>query len=87
MARHRVTWIKLSGGQAHEHITHIGFANLVKWNTQEGVNFLGVRGNSLYVMDGRCMVEVIVVEEGEPPYLRTRADGRWTDNLLGLPQR
>jgi hypothetical protein len=86
MARHQVTWITLSGGQTHEHITHIGFANLVKWNMQEGMNFLGVRGNSLYVMDGRAMVEVNVVD-GDPPYLRTRADGRWTDNLLALPRR
>jgi len=42
-----------------------------------------------YVDDGRGhRVSVGVVEPShEPKYLRTYADGVWTDNLLSLPRR
>jgi hypothetical protein len=85
MARHQVTCITLSGGRLHEHITHIGFSNGVRWTKQQGVDFLRAQGNSLFVADQRGTVDVGVVD-GAPPYLRTRADGRWTDNLLALSQ-
>ena len=85
MARHQITCITLSGGGTHEHITHIGFSNGVRWSKQEGVNFLRINGNSLFVSDQRGSVEVGIVA-GTPPYLRTYADGRYTDNLLALPQ-
>lgn len=84
MARYQVTCITLSGGRSYEHITHIGFSNGVRWTKQEGVNFLRTAGNSLFVADQRGTVEVGVVD-GNPPYLRTYADGRYTDNLLALP--
>jgi hypothetical protein len=85
MPRHQVTCITLSGGKTHEHITHIGFSNNVRWSKQQGVDFLGISGNSIYVADRQGSVEIGVVK-GTPPYLRTHADGRYTDNLLALPQ-
>jgi hypothetical protein len=37
------------------------------------------------VTDGKNTVAVLVVDSS-PPYLRTYADGKWTDNLLALPK-
>ena len=43
-------------------------------------------GHTAYVSDGRNTSQVGVVhhQHGQP-YLRTHADGKWTDNLLALP--
>jgi len=79
--------VHLENGEEHEHITK------VKW--QEGTNSnISTRaamidwikkGGRAYVTDGYKTVEVLVVNS-EPPYLRTYADGRWTNNLLALPR-
>lgn len=43
-------------------------------------------GGRAYVGSGAARAEVGVVRpSGERPYLRTHADGRWTNNLLSLP--
>lgn len=43
-------------------------------------------GGAAYVSDGRRLVTVATVHpQSEQPYLRTHADGIWTDNLLALP--
>ncbi len=42
-------------------------------------------GNRVYVTDRQSAVEVTVVA-GPPPFLRTVANGRYTDNLLALPR-
>ncbi len=31
-------------------------------------------------------VAVVAVVHGDPPYLRTHADNRWSDHLLALPE-
>lgn len=36
------------------------------------------------VADGRRTADVVVVD-GQPPFLRTVADGAYSDNLLALP--
>lgn len=86
----RITHIHLQGGNEHEHIT------AVKWKQDAGstgestksqmVKFIQ-DGNSVYVTDGTTRVSVGVVKPqyGEP-YLRTHADGKWTNNLLALPR-
>ncbi|GAB3914455.1 DUF3892 domain-containing protein [Kibdelosporangium lantanae] len=92
MAR-RFTAIRLSGGQSHEHIVHLWYvdqatglssddtrAHLVSW--VEG-------GGKAYVEDrygNRADVGVVTPTVGAK-YLRTYADGKWTDNLLALPRR
>lgn len=43
------------------------------------------KGNQAWVADKDGKVEVRVVD-GDPPYVRTYADGRHTDNLLALPR-
>ncbi|WP_408445507.1 DUF3892 domain-containing protein [Paraburkholderia sediminicola] len=85
MPRYQVTCITLTGGvRTHQHIATIGFSNGVRWTRQRGVDFLRLAGNSLYIADRQGTVEISVVND-IPPYLRTRADGRYTDNLLALP--
>lgn len=54
-------------------------------SSQSMVEFLEA-GNRAYVADGEARVEVGVVKpSGGEPYLRTYADGDWTNNLLSLP--
>lgn len=87
---HYVTAVKFSGGRSEEHIA------VVRWlSTSDGtsktstvaamVDWLS-RGNALYVAghDGRVRVGV-VRPTGRSPYLRTYANGKWTDNLKELP--
>lgn len=85
-----ITHIRLSaGGTKHEHITHLKWSNTVGGvghNTREELVSQLRRGQTTArVKDSRGEVEVQVVEV-VPPYLRTVADGRFTDNLLALPR-
>jgi hypothetical protein len=51
------------------------------------VDFLTKNPGDAYVSDGTRSVTVGVVRpENRPPYIRTYADGVWTDNLLALPR-
>ena len=90
----RFTAIRMSGGSGHEHITHLWWINpgtsksgdntraqLVAWIENEG--------GKAYVEDGaghRADVGVVTPAYGSK-YLRTHADGKWTNNLLSLPRR
>ena len=78
------------GGSGHEHIARLKWvrndaaksgensrAEIIKWIEQE-------KGEA-YVSSGGRTVSVRVVH-ATPPYLRTWADGVWTDNLLALPE-
>jgi len=48
------------------------------------IDFIG-GGGQAFVTDGVRSVAVGVVH-ANPPYIRTYADGVWTDNLLALPR-
>lgn len=87
----RVTAIHLVGGSQHEHIASL------RW-TQDGagsgestraqlVTYIEDQSGSVYVSDGTTRVAVAVVTPASgPKYLRTHADGKWSDNLLALPR-
>ena len=82
-ARHMV------GGQLHQHIAEVRWRNpadnATGQNTRETmVDWIKNKGGQAYVSDGSIQVAVRVVES-TPPYIRTYADGVWTDNLLALP--
>ncbi|HMI94530.1 MAG TPA: DUF3892 domain-containing protein [Polyangiales bacterium] len=77
-------------GSRHDHIAE------VKWrNPQSGevgrssratmVDWIKNKGGDARVTDGGNEVRIGVVE-ATPPYIRTYADGTWTDNLLALPR-
>jgi hypothetical protein len=93
MAR-RITAIRMSGGQSHEHITHLWWADpgtgaVGSNSTSELVEYVERQQGKLYVEDGqRHRVDVGVVQpQYGAKYLRTYADGVWTNNLLALPRR
>ncbi|MFC8298495.1 DUF3892 domain-containing protein [Micromonospora orduensis] len=86
--------IRLSGGTTHQHITRLWRTNpsmsatgdnsrseIVSWiESENGKAYVeGARGN-------RADVGVVKLAHGDK-YLRTYADGVWTDNLLALPRR
>lgn len=79
--------IHLEGGNEHEHITKVKWQDGPKSNAcsrSDMVTWIK-EGNKAYVTDGNKTVGVGVVE-ANPPYLRTFADGVWTNNLLALPR-
>lgn len=90
MAVHKVTCItKPEVNSTHEHITHLGNAAEQWAVSREDVILLISMKDRFYVVNPlsnvREYVEV-VQEVGKAPYLRTRADGKWNDNLLSLDQ-
>ena len=90
----RITAIRLSGGVSHEHITDLWWTN--PGSGQSGnssrsqiVAWIENDNGKAYVEDSyghRVDVRVVTPKYGSK-YLRTYADGVWTDNLLALPRR
>lgn len=91
MPVYRVTCVtKPDRDSGHEHITHVG-NDLERWHfTREEVvqKIEAARPDAFHVLDPRTGKRVavrVVREAGKEPYLRTQAEGVWTDNLLSLP--
>lgn len=81
------TAIHLEGGSGNEHISKVKWVMDDKSNiaTKETMIEWINEGNQAFVSDSSGIIEVLVVH-AQPPYLRTYADGRWSNNLLSLPQ-
>lgn len=88
-----ITAIHLQGGERHEHIGAVHWRNtqtgatgqstrdaVVVWLDESNANQAVVAHNGTWVYVGVCR------PTGGQPYLRTHADGDWTDNLLALPK-
>jgi hypothetical protein len=90
----RITAARLQGGTGHEHISLLWWTN--PGTGQDGksarasiVSWIEDQNGKAYTEDAqgnRAEVLVVTPTHGEK-YLRTYADGRWTDNLLALPRR
>lgn len=85
-----ITKVHMSGGEKHEHIAKMKWRNPEtgkedESTRQEMVDFIEKKNGSAKVKDGSKDVDVLVVD-ASPKYVRTRADGKWTDNLLALPR-
>jgi hypothetical protein len=84
-----VSAVHLVGGSRHEHIAEVRWVNPQTNQTGQSSREAMVTwingGGSAYVWDGTRGVQVGVVR-AVPPYIRTYADGVWTDNLLALPR-
>ncbi len=83
-----ITAVRMSPSTAndHEHISEVRWEQPGKTDTctrQAMINFIE-KGNAVYV-HGSPDAQVGVVR-ATPPYLRTYADGNWTNNLLSLPR-
>jgi hypothetical protein len=82
-----ITQVHLEGGARHEHITDL-------WWSEGGVAGTATRAEMVeWVLNGgearvRAAPEDARVEvvRATPPYLRTVANGAYTDNLLALPR-
>lgn len=87
-----ITAVRLSsGGSSHEHITD------VQWrNPQDNTSGTNTRAQIVeWIQDKKGDARVrdtsghdvqVGVVKATPPYIRTYADGVWTDNLLALPR-
>lgn len=92
----RITCIKKDGGNhynPHEGVTDYGWVNEGTGATgtssrAQMIQFLEADKGHAYVKDARGNVASIGVFESAAgnKYLRTYADGKWTDNLLPLPE-
>lgn len=85
-----ITAVHLEGGAGHEHIQSVKWQNIDTGAAGQStraaiVSWLSESENTAWVRDGAGAVQVFVVR-ASPPYIRTHADGRWTDNLLALPR-
>jgi hypothetical protein len=83
-----ITHIRMSPPNAndHEHIAELRWtqpAETGECSRSAMVEFIN-KGNAVFV-HGTPDAQVGVVN-GTPPYLRTYADGVWTNNLLSLPR-
>ncbi|MDQ6857961.1 MAG: DUF3892 domain-containing protein [Chloroflexota bacterium] len=78
----------MEGGQLHQHIASVRWTNpetLVSGESSREEMVVWIRNNGqAFVTDGTHSIWVGVVD-ATPPYIRTNADGVWTDNLLALP--
>ncbi|HZL06523.1 MAG TPA: DUF3892 domain-containing protein [Coriobacteriia bacterium] len=88
----RITAIRLSqGGYTHEHITDVKWTSYENDSSGQSTKAATVEwidnGGAAYVESASTKVQVGVVKpQGGTPYLRTYANGTWTDNLLSLPR-
>lgn len=87
-----ITAVRMSGGTQHEHITTYRWVNHQDGETGDTgkatmVDWIENKGGVAYVGSGASRVSVGVVHPtyGQA-YLRTHADGQWTNNLLALPK-
>jgi Protein of unknown function (DUF3892) len=74
----------------HEHITELGNprANW-KWSRERVIASIDAKTNTFYTIDPRTEKRAdigVVRPAGKPAYVRTHADGVWTDNLLAMDQ-
>lgn len=69
----------------HEGITHLGGYGW-RWTRDQVIASIKLRTNSFYTMVGGRRADIAVVEGPAGEYVRTCADGVWTDNLLALPE-
>lgn len=86
---------KMAGGQLHEHIAEVEYKNasgeikkasraaMVEWLDKSKTNTAIVRARE----DPSKFVYVGTVHpDHSPAFMRTFANGKWTDNLLSLPE-
>lgn len=80
-----------SGGTNHRHIASVKWKNPDSGKSGESsrakmVEWISKQNGSAYVCGGNAHIARVGVVKGDPPYIRSYADGKWSDNLLALPQ-
>lgn len=86
----RINAVHMAGGTSHEHISGVRWVNPSTGKAGDSTTgdvVLWIEGGgTATVQDSQGSVAVGVVDAKPNRYLRTHADGRWTDNLLALPR-
>lgn len=82
--------IHTEGGMSHEHVTKVQWFDPSDHTTDisyvaQIIGWLEL-GGVAKVTDGQTTVDVDVVNGEKGKYLRTRANGKLTDNLMALPR-
>jgi hypothetical protein len=86
-----VTHIRLSAqGRRHEHITDVKWRNPSSGETGQSttatmVDWIKNKSGDARVRDNEGHDVRVGVVNAATPYIRSYADGVWTDNLLALP--
>lgn len=80
-----------AGGDKHSHITSVKWKNPDSGKSGEStqktmVEWISKKNGSAYVCGGNAHIARVGVVNADPPYIRTYADGNWSDNLLALPR-
>lgn len=84
MADLQVTCVnKPDRSSSHESITHLGGYGW-RWSRLQVVEMIREQTNTFYTFVGGKRANVYVVDGPHGPYVRTWADGIWSDNLLAL---
>jgi hypothetical protein len=90
----QITAVHLEGGPNHEHITRLWWssdstAESGNNSRAEIIAWIETQNGQAYTDDGRGHRAnvAVVTPTGGAKYLRTHADGAWTNNLLALPRR
>ena len=69
----------------HESISHLG-GTTWRWTRQQVVNSILNRSNTFYTEEGGKRAYLLVRKGLFGSYVQTYADGRWSNNLLALPE-
>lgn len=86
MADIQVTCInKIDRNSTHEGITHLGGVGW-KWTRAAVIASIEAKANTFYTYVDSKRADVRVVDGQNGKYVRTYADGKWSDNLLALPE-
>lgn len=85
-----ITAVHMADGNGHEHIASVQWRNPADGNTGSStkavmVDWIDNKNGVAKVQStqGDTMVGTV---DATPKYLRTYANGKWTDNLLALPR-
>ena len=85
MADYQITCVR-KATNTHEGITHAGGPVMGTMTRAEVVHAIDAVGHTFFTFVDNRRANVATV--GTPPnkYIRTHADGKWSDNLLALPR-
>ncbi len=88
---HYIIAVHVSGSEGERHITSVRWLNTGSGLSKTSLTGTMVdwleKGNEAFVGGEHGRAEVTVVRpNGRAPYLRSLANGQWTDNLLRLPR-
>ncbi len=88
MADVQVTCInKRDRNSSHEGITHLGNPNAGwKWTRAQVIESIETKTNTFFTLVNGNRANIRVVDGPNGKYVRTYADGKWTDNLLALSE-